>query len=732
MSQVITLCLVVLALAGGGLLVGWPLLIGLFGFPARRWPESALILAPPVGVLVLGLASYAVSSGLALGLSITGPLVVATLLAVSLAYFSVSRQCRKDFLHIFCANAWIVGIVFFLAPVSFAHVILPMLRQDWLMAYAIGNDGARYLMMIDYLQEHCWRYGDVVAQTLGYPMGNRPVMHYLSALPVSLFPVSSYLAYSISVALAAWSIAMSGMGVGLFLFRASRAVQIASAFLVFSAAGLSGHLMTLYYTAFLGQYYAIIPLLVALVSFALISAGKVRFLVWAVFIMLSTASVYSVGNVMVSLLVILLGLLFLMAFGELRPRRGAYCATALLGAAGLAFLLFRYELSQANHFFGGRNAGYDYGLFNSLLIMTGMISKYHDYRGMLFSYKLAFAAPVLFLTAVALAQGLRQGLPRAFCGVLCGLAFLYAYLYTTGQYYLVNKTSVFFLPVLLVSAPGILSIGPIWRGEGLLRLGLALATVLAVGGMAAKGLLDLTVTYETIAASRVTYISPQMLAAKREMLSRTGPVRIVSADAALERTLLMRQFFAEFAWQPLYGPDVWPEYGVRAEAPPADFAAYSYDYLVAGLDVNDTMDYLACNRASLLFQFSDRFAVFDGSAGLVDFGPNWTRRDYRLLTREPVPRFGRSVVANSAEADFIVVDKRGGMTLELVLVPGVEATFAVDGTAVESLRPAASNGTVRLQIPLGNAGGVHKVTAKSSTSGLEILETRFEAGGRAP
>jgi len=727
MNPCVSVTLGVLTLFLFGFAVGCPLLVGLCGFPLRRHASAGIILSAPVGVLAYGFVVYAVSSALGLGLDKTcRPAFVVLALSAGL-YFILSKTARTEVGDALSQATVPVLAVLALAPLSFVFVLLPMARNGWEMAYSIGNDGARYLMMIEYLQHDFWRYGKAAAETLTYPMGNRPVMHYISALPVTLFGVSPYLAYSMSASLAALSMAATALGLGFASVRLRPAQELVATTVVFLAFGLFGSFQTLYYTAFLGQLYAVIPMLVAMVTFSLAEVQWRRFTLWCAFVMLLNATVYSVGNLSIVLLLLVGGMLMMQ--GQTGLRRCIITIAILAACACVVVAVFRYEFSQVGSFLGSRNDAYNYGALNSILIMNGVVSKYMSYNDMPLYQKILLLLPICVLSSNVVCCGLRNKAARAILGAFLALGIAYVVLYLRGRYYLLNKISSFLLPLLLSAVPCAFK----WHhedGRASLRAGIGSVVVLtAVVGASAAGILMLTKFYEPIAVDRLTYITPAMAHDKEAMLKPGGQARIISSDLTLERTLLMRQLYAGFAWQPLYAPEVWQEYGIRKDPPPKEFGAYDYKYFVSGIDLVEVVDYASVNQQHLLHNYGDKVLVFDENASIVEFGPEWERKPFVPIGEGLPRRFKRDVAMNARQGTFAFVNRAKVSAKEIViLAEGRPVTFTVNGRSVAAKRiPTGGSQGERYLLQVGDLFGtrVNRVSIATEAPGFSISEVRF-------
>src|SRR5438132_228276 len=68
------------------------------------------------------------------------------------------------------------------------------------VAYATCNDATRYLMMVRYMRDNVWNWGDFVGTF--YPLWDRPLEHTAGATFASLFPISAAIADSLAASIA--------------------------------------------------------------------------------------------------------------------------------------------------------------------------------------------------------------------------------------------------------------------------------------------------------------------------------------------------------------------------------------------------------------------------------------------------------------------------------------------------------------------------------------------------
>lgn len=578
-----------------------------------RSHQLAIVAAPVVGALLFHFTAYAIGGGFGVGLSkLAWPVLLVLLAIQAVVLLATGRRNHSRLVQIVLEHKrLLVLIAFVVLPISGFHIIQPMYSGHWSMAYSTGNDGARYLMMIDYLQDHYWVYGANVEGPIKYVLGNRPLMHYIQAMPTALFGIPSYLSYPLTAVMASFMTTLALACLGGTLLRARMVSALIVCAVVF---GFYGFYLSLYYTGFLGQYFSLFPILLALTA----AHWKVRPvylpIVQALILACVTAS-YSVGFAIVVAVMIALFYVLKGFYGAMGKRVLLIRVVSLFVALAAVMAIFSYELAagRAGDFLAARNAGYDYGLLKSLLIMGGMAQKWTQFEAIEASKLWLLAAPVLYLWLFSLWVSWRMRREAAeYLLLVYGITVVMVSAYMTGNYYLLNKTSVLVIPIMALALtarlPGRIQSGI--RGAGFISW----VAIALVGGQLLGGF------YVEVSKARHTNVDASMIGAE-SFLKQGKYRRVYSADFSLERHLLEKQFFKEVAWQPIQDKMVWPEMGVT----PNDSAAYSkYDFDLAFIakDVEGPAHLVDGNAKWELYD-GGWFGLYGPESSLVEFDENW-------------------------------------------------------------------------------------------------------------
>ena len=578
-----------------------------------RSHQLALVAAPVVGTLLFHFLAYAISSGFGVGLSkLAWPVLLALLAIQVVALLVLGRQNHSRLVQITLEHKKLLALIAFVVlPISGFHIIQPMYSGHWSTAYSTGNDGARYLMMIDYLQDHYWVYGANVEGPIKYALGNRPLMHYIQAMPTALFGIPSYLSYPLTAVMASFMSTLALACLGGTLLRARMVSALIVCMVVF---GFYGFYLSLYYTGFLGQYFSLFPILLALTA----AHWKVRLtylpFVQALILAFVTAS-YSVGFAIVVAAMIALFYVLQSFYGSVDKRALAIRAVSLLMALVAVLAIFNYELAagRPGDFLAARNAGYDYGLLKSMLIMGGMAQKWTQFEAIEASKQWLLVAPLLYLWLFSLWVSWRMRREAAeYLLLVYGITVVMVSAYVTGNYYLLNKTSVLVIPIMVLALtarlPGRAQFGI--RGAGFISW----VAIAVVGSQLLGGF------YVEVSKARHTNIDASLIGAEG-FLKQGKYRRVYSVDFSLERHLLERQFFKEAAWQPIQDKMVWPEMGVM----PSDSAAYSkydFDLVFIAKDAEGPARLVDGNAKWELYD-GGWFGLYSPEVNLVEFDANW-------------------------------------------------------------------------------------------------------------
>jgi hypothetical protein len=640
------------------------------GLIRRRWLVHYA--APILGFLLLCLGTYFLSITLRVG---TDPiarvvLLVTAVMAGVLAW--INRSPARARVH--WAGLLGFGLLMALASV---HVMGPVWAGWWHMANTVGNDGARYYMMIDFLRTQPWTSGVILDDTLIYPLYNRPLQHYSGALIASIFNVSSAISYSLAAGLAA-TLGMSALLLATETFFVVRGFRIRILCWIIAAAlfGIGGSMLNIYYSGYLAQHFSVFLVVAALAGLGF-SPADWRLAAWLVLFSVGLALGYSITLTFNFGILAVLTVALRWWAESWRPRLGFALLVAGVGGMGLSLLCAVWERQHLalSAVAARRNAQFVWGWMDSILRWSGMVNRYESVaQWRPIALMAACLAPGLLL-AVALARALTTSRQRlGYTIVLLFYLLSGAFLLVQHADYLANKSSLYWTPVIMIGVLGAIAGAfgakyKLARGSGVFLTILVLSWIGASSRVAifhrelASGrFTQLDARTDELRATAVNYLHAHHLPLNRS-------TTILALDDSPERGLLIRQLFHEVAWQPQRIEAMWSEYNYRDQAGgyPAWFDTYRYDLLLVTDSTRawDTpvIDW-SCNRHSLILQVGP-YLLFGPSATAVEAGEglNFTRRDWDNPSgyRFPLtvaPTSGRLTIINRNRAQTMTLSFR--------------------------------------------------------------------------
>ncbi|MCX6170076.1 MAG: hypothetical protein NTX65_12085 [Ignavibacteriales bacterium] len=611
------------------------------GFPLARyfWSDRKvsvedgilrykIILASPLlGFLVFNLIVFTLSGLLKSGVDKLALPVMLILVLLVIAFYVKNMNEIQLFFSIIKSNMLlliIIGVI--VIPIAIFHIVFPMIKYSWLMSYSIGNDGSRYLMMVDYLQKQRFMYGVTLNQTLFYPMANRPLMHYAMAIPVSLFHTNGFISYS---AVSSMFSIFSSLSLGLLissLFNNKGVIRtVILSSIVF---GTFGFFLRLYYEGFVGQYYAAFPFLFML-SIISIDKKTSKHFVFLLFGFIVNSAMYSTGNTVLLVLFMIALIIPEYIIRDKSYKHAAIFVLILALTCLISLFIFSYELHKYNpsDFVSQRNAGYDYGLTLSLLNLSGLLSKHFQIAdvGTLTTYIYAFFI-IFFSTSVYLMLKEKKKV-ISFASLFIISIITIILLYRTYNYYFLNKVSTLLMPLFFLSPIYFLSTIN-FKKFSIIKAILPFVSLLIIGLFVYSGYKNLRLFAE-IADQRKTNVDSEMIKMKDHLLINNPFERkIFVIDYGLERHLLLRQFFKEFQWQPIKDESLWAEFMYKRDSYPKEFDDYENNILLVGNDLTDPVDYSA-DKDYLIYS-NNYFSIYNKTASYFDFDLSWK---YQFLER---------------------------------------------------------------------------------------------------
>lgn len=693
----------------------WLYLAGMFlaGLPATLWAapgdsddddRAALLLAFPLGYLLLNFAIFAVSLAARAGtrglaLPVAGTVLVAATACLTLLPGLRSRTTRL--LHVHWRLLALVFLVVF--PLAAFHVLYPMFTKGWQYAYSISNDGATYLMLLEFIQDHHWTLGQVARDTLHLSYIGRPLFHYAQASTLSLSWLTPYQAYSLSAVVTA---GLAALGMTLCAVRWFRPAGVVLP-LVLSATvfGIFGFYETLYYQrSYLPHYYSFFTLLFPLACLDLAPNALRRFalMLWFMF---GAIFMYTMGLAVILACLLLSACAARYLLGRPRTRQPLYTGLVVLAAFVLAVLVALP--TELPFFIGNLGRGFT-GTVDLMDFWVRQSGLENEFVRVVRADLVGGLTLLALLAYAAVAPLVRARKDASSLGVLGGMGGIVIAALVLGKFFFLNKFLVFMIPILFVPLAGTISLRRTPAAMAYSAAGLGI-----IGVFAMSGFLTLQFFFIPKAASTGTFITREMIANQETLYHTYAPRACLAVDNNTERVLLMRQFFKDLRWQPSCSQGVYEELRVNLKTPPAWFDSYDYDLLFLALTDQDPVDY-SPNEPYKLLAWEGVSTLYGPQASAVDFDLNWglsagprgESRYYRRLegglgTLRFINKGGNSWLRirlrvlkdGHPVADFPVQAVRA-------TVNGAEAPIGPDGVLAS---PGLVAGVNRVEI--GNSGG---------------------------
>lgn len=572
--------------------IGQPVARTLFKPDSQDHDSFTPLAAPLCGYLIFHFLLYSLSSLTANGIAkIALPLLA---LLVALSYWQQRRSPQPPSL-----------IPLAILPVASALLLLPAVLHNWEMYYALGNDSARYLAMITYLQDHFWVFDGMLEQPLRYPFGNRPLMHYEQASPTALLGISANLAYTVSSCINAGLTACSlALLVKLNTPSPSRWSTAIVAIFTATWGGFIGY----FYSGFLAHVFSVTSFFfcLSLPHWRLSPALKTG--AAAIIFMIVTTS-YSIG------FSILAAAMTIISIGFSRKTiQNSLRAEILSTVVGLllAGFFFHSEIGKAGSFLEGRNQAYYQPLLDAILIYSGTTSKWL-LPGIPAPIKIGIAAVIVALLIYTLYSAFKNCVHRLYFYALSTLALSSLGIWLAGNYYLFNKISItltplFFIPLLFKNKTAATA-----RKQHLFPAAV-LGLITLSGAFAFKEL------YYPVLLDRKTYGDAEIRRAEKSLHEKYGhqPALYIS-DTMLERLPLLRVHFQHATMLSLSTPSIQEEMAGNATA----FSkADSFDAILV------PKDYIEPHHAQFqgispdLFQ-GNWFNLYSHNFPAIDLVGNW-------------------------------------------------------------------------------------------------------------
>lgn len=628
-----------------------------------RFSYTVLYLALAVGYSVINLLIFFATLISRSGTNGVAFWTLAGMLAVSSITIFIQR--RELFALFQRSNA--PALIFFaLVPFAAAHVLIPIIAGRWEMAYATGDDAARWYMVINYFQEHVFEYMGVTEETLKWGMRERPLQNVAGSIIVSLFKTTPATAYSISSSLASIMSAISFC----LLFEAIFPIQEARRryvlwFLAILFFGLSGSMTNIYYTGRITHHFSVYPVLASLGFVAVEDTGMRRFLWYALWSVL-LAHFYSIRFSFNFLGLAGVILSFQWFAGSIEFRQFVKNIAAMIGGFLIACIasygevkaildsfvtdgLFFFML-QRDPSYGAEGTGLD-----RLFKWSGFLGTYESHEVLPLLLKLSLGGMILFFMFLSVFKAARSFKQAPSYTGLVGFSLISAAaLLFTQNYYVAWKSALYW---------------PSYALLGILALSFELMNsqrrFLNVVG---KGIAVLILAYTLLTARQLKYywdmaderytkvddVSYELVQKASEYLANCHDCesrQILGFDYSAERHLLLREIFRGFDWQPIRGKELWFEHDLINKRPEL-FDEYDFDVLLYAKAFQCELFDFSGNQRSL-FYASGPFKLYGRASSFPEFRRGIEIRLYGYDEERRCSIYGGEIVDDSALVVFV-------------------------------------------------------------------------------
>ena len=545
-------------------LIGAPFAFIIFGNPAYKksklYPFIYASLAIGYGVLHLALLGLgiALEKGYA---SFAKP--ISLLLAITSLLFIL---CKSPGLGKLLAKESLnVALLCIALILACMHILGPVLAGFWDMAYATGDDAARWFMVVNYFQDHFFKYLAVTDVSLRYDLTERPMQNSSGAIMMAIFGINPAFAYSLSAASSMLMSAASFMLIFEGIFGLSDTKKRYILWFVSGLFfGLFGSFINYYFTGRTTHHFSVYPMLFSLAFFAVEEKWWKR-MIWFTLSNLFLALGYSIRFPMNYIFMVGCIISFQCLVGKITTRMLLSNAIAMSVAALVTCMFAWTELKSVlakdwQGFFMQRPGRY--GLdgsvdgFDVFFKWSGILGTYETTSNLsltlLWMAGLAIAVFIATAIYVALVYYRRYPAYTALLGInlIIGIS-----MFAVGNYYVAWKSSLYWaIYIFLGVLQGIFLLLSM-QSKKLKLTGYTILIILILFICFTARQLPM---YKEMTDERVTKVDSQSYEMVNLLkgLLQTCPEckpQIFGFDFSAERHLLLREIFREFEWQPIRG-----------------------------------------------------------------------------------------------------------------------------------------------------------------------------------
>jgi hypothetical protein len=621
------------------LVIGFPLTFWIFRKTGDQTGEGGhvdtnlvmtLVAAPVTGFFVSSLVTYALTILTQSGTEVFSRPVFLVLFVLSLMLSTILLAGKRNFYDpILKMVPYLLPLVF-IAPYS---IVYPLFSHPGVVVwYSDGTDGARYLMLTEYLRHHPFVVGALVKDPLPYTLSFASLELVSRAGVASFLGCSAEQAYTIHGILAHAFIAHGFVLLSLSVFGWMRGFEILGAVVFCISSGLTNWV---YHGGSLAHHASIAPFLFAASSFVLFRQSYLKQIAWNLLWCTTIGLGYTITLIIAYFGFMSFALIASVITRSVTWRRASVVLLlAIVVLAPLFVFLSPHEFYKISAQFSrdvtqfspvGNRGGYSMTFVESVLKLFGVIDRYDDFALMPSRaiYPPFYIICGLFVMSVFV---LRRSLLRVpgFLAILAFVAFGWGFMLYEGQTHQLYKASLYFAAMLSIIPFAALCTSS--KSDGGTKF---LSVIIVIGGLyiAAKGFAVSRAYFKRAEVN--SFLVDKDARELKSVLdslktSRDGKLTLFVAEEWVERSQLLRTYFRDFHWLLAHNPTIWPEYGMKYED--LSQARYDSDVLLSVEPTEDVIDYSG-DRNQLLFS-RGIFRLYDSTASYVDImaGWDWSKR----------------------------------------------------------------------------------------------------------
>jgi len=538
-----------------------------------------------------------------------------------------------------------------------------LISNKWYFAEGVGDDGARWFMMENYLKSHKFNIWNPVETTLRFTFDGRGISLVSNALVRTLFNPPSGVATTVSYLFA---VSCAGLLAGSFLINSVGKVFYRTTsgnicyFLFAFSFGSIGTICNLFFSGRLTQVFSIFPFFALIFTSIFIESFKSRVFNFAFWVSVFALS-YSARYILLAAVIVMVTEVRIQSINSLKKTRLEIIVhgfVAVFVSTATALMVSFAEVRNISNLLLN-DRGPDYGLFGKPIIQNILVWSGHLSTWNAVSELPKTVIAVLILAAAIIPIGIlfnislkkKQNSLKDFSIIYSVSLSFFLGLLLIGflhSFYLVYKLSTYFPYLALVSFTMILIELVISSPKTPIKIiTISSLCLLFVGSYVLVLPLQID-TYSSIISSRESSISQQLLDA-RNIVDATGKEkRVYGYITDPESQLLTRAVFSDNLWEPLVSSD----YDFSSEIVPHPKSDSPVDWLLVRKNLKCQLVNFTSNK--IVYKAKNLY-IFGNQSSFVEFGSGMksSNMDADIKLKCPGNRFEYRAVSKKGNFKFI-------------------------------------------------------------------------------